>query len=423
MLCMLVLFPLGVLRMADAIQQDRCAQASRMATAIANFQMVRNDPWVLSDASPNCPVSAVGVTITSGGSGYNPLAPPAVKFSNPQIGADVTTGVVLPTQILPGGQIVGVTITHYGSGYLAGVPIAVSIGPPPPGGAQAAAQPIMGDAFTLPGGKNMLPADPYGPSYPVLVDPMGYFSAQGLPAQYWVSGPFGNSNTFARRTTSYALAANLPNGSLALRWNCLLDDIPFASESLSPFSPVSGPVYDVEPAPLVPGTFSRDIRYCWAYLLKRPRTIDRSVVDMSVVVYNQNRPILSSAFNEYLYQTNGLVNEVTFNPSTTSSSITIDVTLSGNVVPPARPGDWLLDASYVPNQAQTHATVNGYFYRVVGVTQNSDTSYTFAVQQPLRNMTATTAINPGTGTPYVWQKVIFLDGVVEVFEKGPGRLP
>ena len=53
MLALLVLFPLGVLRMALAIQHARCAQACRQGTAIANFQQVRNDPWVLYDQSAN----------------------------------------------------------------------------------------------------------------------------------------------------------------------------------------------------------------------------------------------------------------------------------------------------------------------------------------------------------------------------------
>src|ERR1700677_250755 len=70
MLAMLVLFPLGVLRMGLAIQNDRCAQACRMATAIANTQQVRNDPVVVCDT----PIIPPG----QGGFGY--AVPPLVTF-------------------------------------------------------------------------------------------------------------------------------------------------------------------------------------------------------------------------------------------------------------------------------------------------------------------------------------------------------
>ena len=122
-------------------------------------------------------------------------------------------------------------------------------------------------------------------------------------------------------------------------WNCLLDDLPFAIDSTLQ--------YDAAPVPPnVPGAFTRDIRFCWAYMLRRPRSSDRSVVDMNLVVYS-SRAILNSQFNEYLYQNPpGGKSEVTFDP--VGNTITIDVTASGNVVPSVRPGDWLLDAVIYP---------------------------------------------------------------------------
>ena len=44
LLALLVLFPLGALRMWEAIQADRIAQAARMASGIGTSQGVRNDP-------------------------------------------------------------------------------------------------------------------------------------------------------------------------------------------------------------------------------------------------------------------------------------------------------------------------------------------------------------------------------------------
>jgi prepilin-type N-terminal cleavage/methylation domain-containing protein len=383
MLALLVLFPLGVLRFMQSLQDERCAQVSRMATSIANFQNVRSDPVMLGV-----------VTITNPGANYSP----ATQVSFTSATGSGATGIVQ----ISGGQITGVVVTNIGTGYTNANPVTVKFTDSGGGtGATATALPTMQDSFTNPGnGWNLLSADPHGPSYPVFVDPMGYWSLQGQTAnQFWLAGLTG-TNTIPRRTAQYALANGVPSSGLALRWTCLLDEIPFAPDST--------------PEPETPGstTFARDSRYCWSYMLKRPRTSDPSVVDMSVVVYNK-RPILSSVFNEYLYQTQqGGPTEVTFDP--VGNNITIAPS-ADNFVPSVRPGDWLLDASYVPNQAGTYGTVNGYFYRIVGVTETAD-GYTFEVQQPLRNMASTMSTN-------AWQKVILLEGVAEVFEKGPGRLP
>src|SRR5205085_11693322 len=44
LIALLTLFPLGALRMAQAIQDDRCASAARNAMAVATMRDVRNDP-------------------------------------------------------------------------------------------------------------------------------------------------------------------------------------------------------------------------------------------------------------------------------------------------------------------------------------------------------------------------------------------
>ena len=105
-------------------------------------------------------------------------------------------------------------------------------------------------------------------------------------------------------------------------------------------------------------------------MLKRPRTSDHSVVEMSVVVYNK-RPIMSNILTRIYYQTQpvaGGLSEVVFDPVGNTIKITVPPT---DTVPPAGPGDWLLDASYIPNPAGTYGEVNGNFYRMVDVTENS----------------------------------------------------
>ncbi len=270
-------------------------------------------------------------------------------------------------------------------------------------------------------GPAMLPADPDGPSYPVFIDPMGYNQIFGLlPQQFWLTQ---SGNTIPRRSVSFVQNAASPTTS-ANHWFTIQNDLVwFTNQEGTVWDKNGTPQFVIPPDPPTQplGRFNRDTRYAYALMVQRPRTADASVVNLTVAVFNSRA--LTTTFNEYLYQTNPALgfqevwsSEVgtPFNPA--SNTITLDVTNSGNALPPARPGNWLLDASYVPSTTGPYATVNGYFYRIASVTQNSNTSVTYEVQPPLRNFPATNSAN-------AWQKVIFLEGLAEVFEKGPGRLP
>jgi type II secretory pathway pseudopilin PulG len=308
LLALLTLFPLGALRMAQAIQDERCAQACRLANAFATLHGVRSDRYIL-DQDTRTP------TVTD-------------PFFDPK-----WTSAALKT------------------------------------------------------------ADPDGPSYPVFVDPAGYLTAFNLPSEKWLAGI---DDTIRRRTVSFVQTKASPS-SYALRWFTLLDDIIFDTE---------GKARDTGT-----GTIERDIRYSWAYLLRRPRTSNYSVVDMTVVVFNRRTLALSSNLDlsESLYQGT----EVTFDPA--RNTITLDPSAT-SVLPTARPGDWLLDATYIPNIGNSYGTVNGYFYRIVGMTETSTTGMEYEVMPELRNF-------PATNSATAVRKVVFMEGVAEVFEKGVGRLP
>jgi len=51
LIALLVLFPLGALRMAQAIQDEYCARAAANADAVATLQRIRTDPLVRLDAA------------------------------------------------------------------------------------------------------------------------------------------------------------------------------------------------------------------------------------------------------------------------------------------------------------------------------------------------------------------------------------
>ena len=307
LLALLTLFPLGALRMAKAIQDERCAQAAANARAIAVMKNIRGD-----------------------------LTP---------------TGLLNPTD-----------------GF-----------------------------FNAGGGGNN--ADPDGPSYPVLVDPIGWRATAGLlPQQILVGG----ASNMARRSVSFVTAA--PNAAQeALQWFTLQDDIDF--ENALPGAANGPPGWPRFLLPPPPMSFIRDTRYSFAFLCQRPRNADTSIVDASVVVFNK-RSLAGQAglsLPEYVYPNSA------FNVGTN----TIIISYGANVPPPVGPGDWVMDNTYVPSATNPNAaSAHGYYYRIVGATDTGGNTLELEVEQPLRGFAAN-----ATGT------AIILDGVAEVFAIGTARMP
>jgi hypothetical protein len=237
--------------------------------------------------------------------------------------------------------------------------------------------PAVTAAFRKPGG-GLPDAHPDGPGYPVFVDPIGY---QTLLGPAWVGGVAG----IPRRPASFVMNGAVPDPVKVLRWFTFLDDVRFGVDGV-PASPVE-----------------READYSWAYLLRCPRCAD-SVTELNVVVYRR-RP-LSPGGNftgdEYAYDGS------TFTPSNN----TILIAAAGRPAPPIRPGSWILDAT-LKGAPYPHA--HGYFYRVVSVTEVATaggSDYEVEVATPLRGWSAA-----GQG------RVIVMDNVIEVFEKGTGWTP
>jgi len=80
-----------------------------------------------------------------------------------------------------------------------------------------------------------------------------------------------------------------------------------------------------------------------------------------------------------------------------------------------RKGMWILDATVLNgNLPEPH----GYFYRVVGVTDNSSAN-TYTLE--LQNNPKARTFDPATGRNY--GVLVVMEKVVEVFEKGSGWQP
>ncbi len=234
-------------------------------------------------------------------------------------------------------------------------------------------------AFTSPGGG--LTAADDGPSFPVYADPWGYISYANGSSRDWVGGQTGG---VARRNVSYV--QNTPED--VMRWFTVLDDIIFNDNGV--------------PQTFTNGKFERGRNYTWAYLLRRPVNGVSSVVELSVVVYNNERPLESTG---NLQRGETVTTSAQFDPN--NNLVMLDV--PSGAKPKIVAGSWILDISVPNNNEPGHAN----FYRLVGVKKESNTRYVVETQTPILGFGS----NVSSGT------VVIMEGVVEVFNRGAGWQP
>ncbi|MBX9678458.1 MAG: prepilin-type N-terminal cleavage/methylation domain-containing protein [Gemmataceae bacterium] len=231
-------------------------------------------------------------------------------------------------------------------------------------------------------------ADPDGRSYGVFIDPAGWLNALGAFQS------FAGGEKAAPRVLPSFIQTSTGRGLDTLRWFAINDDVIFDPDTALPKPNAS--------------SFDRDTRFTYAYLMQRPRLSDASLVEMSVLVFNR-RPItlrgdLTPAENAY-----------PASYDTSKNMVTLDFSAPTAVAPTLAAGDWIYDCS-VQNSATNPGTAapHAYFYRVVSINDLGGNKLQIEVQTPLRGFPAN-ALTAG--------RVMVLDGLYEVFEKGAGRLP
>jgi prepilin-type N-terminal cleavage/methylation domain-containing protein len=224
------------------------------------------------------------------------------------------------------------------------------------------------------------PAGYTGPSRPVFADPIGVRTA-GMAAPYytWLGGytppPAQVMTNIPRVDLSTGLGPSATTSQyLALRQLSLLDEHAFDANGL------------------VPNPNDRDLRVTWAYLFRRPNARVSSVVDMTVVVYHGRTigaPSPETAYAVY---------------SAPYPGSTVQLAYAGQERPALRKGAWILDITQDSFNPVT-GPIHSYFYRVVSVADFAAGVLELEVQPALRASL---------------QTVLVMEGVAEVFEKGPG---
>ena len=214
------------------------------------------------------------------------------------------------------------------------------------------------------------------PSYPVIIDPMGY-GARNPPSRTAIGD--GGETLIPR------VNLNLLNGDnrLALRFCSQMDGLSYSED---------GVANAANPSEL------RELRYNWLWVVQRPVNRDRYNLRMQIVVFDKRA---------HLYAPPG--SEAVATANFTAGTTTID-----NVPQTAevRKGSWVMDATMGTDGAGRPLR-HAEFYRVVSVT-DTGTSYTLEVHKPITRpdgLGTLTAPVAHTGN------LVVMPGVAEVFER------
>ncbi len=251
-----------------------------------------------------------------------------------------------------------------------------------------------------------------GPSYPVFLDPIGWTSNRSNPIrQAWLAGGAvppvagsptvppvadakGNSWPIRRTYLTVPPPGNSPAGTggteltgiqRILKQTSLLDDVTFDETGRPKTSS---------------GIIERQGRYTWAYLVQRPNNSIREVVNVSVVVYSGRSidvPSPESAYAAARVPMPGL--SPPYDPKRLQLAYT-------GAKPVIRRGGWILDATMTDSSG--NLSPQGVFYRVVDVDDSTPNVLDLELQS---NLAGDALGGPAN------RVIIILENVVEVFPK------
>jgi prepilin-type N-terminal cleavage/methylation domain-containing protein len=414
LLALLTLFPLGAMRMAQALKDDRAAQT---AVSADGFLRAHWRGSVIAPLTDNTPTGLDPLGLTThpdpivwalddpnllfqrksarrSGLSENHYPPPAYRHPILPVAVNIpqTTGFISPTSLVgdtyapPDNPVINPTV---------------------------ATVPNTAHYVTV-----ALTRTNTAASYPVMIDPLGYLARPATsPEQRWVArdyalrtGAMANFIPIPRRnlstSTSTATAldpdpnnvnllpqmlGNTGSGS-AVQTCCLIDDFGFQSNGIAG-------------DPANPGGLTRQGRYSWAAIVQRPNNTVTDVVTLKVMVFDGRPPLLASPDDEVV------IRGIAITPGV--RSLTLSVPNRGaDQTPLVRKGGWILDGTIDNASGIRHAN----FYRIVGVTEEgpdpanpNNTRFALDLETEVRR-------TDGLPAPYVASIYLFA-GLAEVFER------
>jgi prepilin-type N-terminal cleavage/methylation domain-containing protein len=393
MTAILALFPIGAVNMARAINQDRTATHAMNSDNL--FRVHWKNAWVERD-----PISGVpsGSIVTNTEAAYQNSAEPMIPLleAHPVYGhllgdwtlADATTGAPPPNWKYPN--------TNTEPSY----PVLVDpIGWQTKAGTQA--QGFIAGIRNLPVRTTLRAShqESPGPAFPayVRIAPDPYADqASRIPQIQFFQNNYPLPFTAARRNFPPVAPAPYPwQGSLpqVIRNTTLLDDMTF--DQLG------------EPAAAT-GQLERGGRYSVAWLIQRTTNAAQSEVNVQVLAFSGRSPT-DTPSEEYAYTFAGNINQ----PNT----VLLDIT--NLPIPPIKKGGWIALSLTVPrppllpNGPPNGAYPTFDFYRVISVNDETPNRLVVELESPMNRY--------GMGTPtaptFTGTAVVF-DNLFEVYDRG-----
>ncbi len=227
-----------------------------------------------------------------------------------------------------------------------------------------------------------IPATSTGPSFPVLVDPIGYITQPAATKNF-----VGGLQPFPRRT--FFLVSSLPGPTqspVAIRLCTVTDDFSFNAAGYPDTST---------------GAVDRGGRFNVAWLFQRPNNSIRHEVNLTVLVF-AGRPVSDVPAKE------SVSGAVTVTPGTTSVNAVFTVAANAKRPPGLSKGRPIA----LVGRADVGGVINPVadFYRVVNIAENGPGNFTFELDRPIRAAA-------GNGVPYNVQAVVF-EHLIEAIDRG-----
>jgi hypothetical protein len=248
-------------------------------------------------------------------------------------------------------------------------------------------------------------------SYPVLVDPMGYFARSGQGNQTWVGDLSGG-----------VVTTNLPRQNLSL--------VTSAQAAMRVCSMPDGFSYDDDGRPKNPATglSEREWRYNCLWVVQRPLDQSNFGATLTIVVFDKRAPLYAPVGSEAVFPNTSFTPSVPGLPGNTT--VIVPNNASGQA-PDVKPGGWVMDATVgnVMNIAPSPVVGprstplrHANFYQVVGVTPGPGAGQTtLELQVPIK-VASDVGLNPiATTTPlYTYGgTLVVLRGVSGVYPRSP----
>lgn len=236
----------------------------------------------------------------------------------------------------------------------------------------------------------LLPDTATTPSYPVVLDPIGWQAYPGT-RQVRVSGgtafpvavpPAAQYGPLPRRSLNWILTSGQP-AAFSFRVATMMDDITFGENAAPDVASTQG------------GQVDRQGRYNWLAVIQRPVNSSRNVADLKIAVFDGRPPGIAPADGELM-----------FAPTGTELSPTQFV-VAGTLPDTIRQGSWILDGTL--NNAGVR---NAFWYRIQGIDRDNLPGSTLVeVQTPL-------IIRPGAASAVDTNTRFYaFKGLLEVFNR------